>query len=414
MHTLRKKRKKRKLDFSSFPKVVAHFFPDNDPDFFETHKDQGLKDVPDIRHTQEWIPAQLYVKEYIFHDGVRETDDGETLWYHADRQEKLIPNSMASPSVVANVATNKMINGLPLYRQSLMFSREGIRLSRQTLSNWCTRTAQDYLDPLYQRILQSFSECGVVQIDETTQKVIQSRKNGGNFTEQVLVGRSGPHELNQMAVYVAAPNKKMESYEDLFSQNFEGHIECDAVSTHTYYKKATLCYCLTHARRPFVNHLIIRKENAVHEKLKTDQEKREFLRTTPNETFKILRKIVNQFNQQYTLESDARKSGLSKEKLLDLRQTKGIKIFEELSSTIHKLSENSRPGNDLYKAAQYFMKHEDGLRQYLGNAEVPIDNNACERAVKVFVMFRKNFLFSNTEIGAESTAMYFTILELPY
>ena len=46
---------------------------------------------------------------------------------------------------------------------------------------------------------------------------------------------------------------------------------------------------------------------------------------------------------------------------------------------------------------------------YLRDGRVEMSNNISERAVKPFVIDRKNFLFSFTENGAGSSAMYFSL-----
>ncbi|MBI9009514.1 MAG: transposase [Tenericutes bacterium] len=47
-----------------------------------------------------------------------------------------IEGSLATSSTLAQVIVDKYANGLPLYRQSQDYSRIGLNLSRQTLSNW--------------------------------------------------------------------------------------------------------------------------------------------------------------------------------------------------------------------------------------------------------------------------------------
>lgn len=48
----------------------------------------------------------------------------------------VIPASLASPSAVAYIMSNKYADGLPLYRQEQQFSRLGVEPSRQTMANW--------------------------------------------------------------------------------------------------------------------------------------------------------------------------------------------------------------------------------------------------------------------------------------
>ena len=60
-----------------------------------------------------------------------------------------IPGSFASPEAVAHIANQKFVMGVPLYRQEQEWQRQGILLSRQTMSNWLIKAVRDWLEPLY-------------------------------------------------------------------------------------------------------------------------------------------------------------------------------------------------------------------------------------------------------------------------
>lgn len=57
--------------------------------------------------------------------------------------EPVIKGSMASPSTVAYIMSQKYVNAMPLYRQEKEFERLGIEISRQTMANWVIRCAND-------------------------------------------------------------------------------------------------------------------------------------------------------------------------------------------------------------------------------------------------------------------------------
>lgn len=48
---------------------------------------------------------------------------------------------------------------------------------------------------------------------------------------------------------------------------------------------------------------------------------------------------------------------------------------------------------------------------YLKDGRLELTNNRAERAVKPFVTGRKNWLFANTEKGAETYAILYTIVQ---
>lgn len=65
----------------------------------------------------------------------------------------------------------------------------------------------------------------------------------------------------------------------------------------------------------------------------------------------------------------------------------------------------------LRKAIGYLKNNEKYLRRYLEDGRLEIDNNRAERSIKPFVMGRKNFLFANTESGAQGSAVMYSIIE---
>lgn len=57
------------------------------------------------------------------------------------------------------------------------------------------------------------------------------------------------------------------------------------------------------------------------------------------------------------------------------------------------------------------MTDTDNLVKFLNYSFVTPDTNAAERAIKPFVMARKNFLFSGSGKGAESSCFLFSLIE---
>ncbi len=63
------------------------------------------------------------------------------------------------------------------------------------------------------------------------------------------------------------------------------------------------------------------------------------------------------------------------------------------------------------KAINYALNQKKALMRFLENSKLELTNNAAERAVKPVVIGRKNFLFANTEKGAEAAAVLYSIIE---
>ena len=60
------------------------------------------------------------------------------------------------------------------------------------------------------------------------------------------------------------------------------------------------------------------------------------------------------------------------------------------------------PNSSLGKALTYMVKHWDGLTKFLTVEGAPLDNNFCERVLKLAVLNRKNALFYKTRIQVVS------------
>lgn len=69
------------------------------------------------------------------------------------------------------------------------------------------------------------------------------------------------------------------------------------------------------------------------------------------------------------------------------------------------------PGSKLEEAVTYANNQKDSLCAFVEHGEVEISNNAAENAIRPFVVGRKNWLFSDTTKGADSSAIVYTLVE---
>lgn len=62
-------------------------------------------------------------------------------------------------------------------------------------------------------------------------------------------------------------------------------------------------------------------------------------------------------------------------------------------------------------AADYTLNRMDGLKAFLNDGRIEIDNNPAENAIRPNVIGRKNWLFSVSEAGAKANAICLSIAE---
>ena len=68
------------------------------------------------------------------------------------------------------------------------------------------------------------------------------------------------------------------------------------------------------------------------------------------------------------------------------------------------------PNSALGKAISYMRNHWDKLTLFLRVPGAPLDNNICERALKLAILHRKNALFYKTENGAAAGDLFMSLI----
>lgn len=119
--------------------------------------------------------------------------------------------------------------------------------------------------------------------------------------------------------------------------------------------------------------------------------------------------IVAFIDKAASYEREAKKEEYSREQILEMRQKKTRLLLDKAYEIIDTL----RPGkgSHLYTAVTYARNQKEKLYLFLDNPDVEMTNNLAERTVKPYVINRKNFLFSDTERGAEASAAVMSIIE---
>jgi transposase len=119
--------------------------------------------------------------------------------------------------------------------------------------------------------------------------------------------------------------------------------------------------------------------------------------------------VLNEIRKLYAIERDIK--SLSPADKCEQRQARARPVVEKLRTWLDKSLPEVAPKTTLGKALGYLDREWPRLVHYLGNGELPIDNNACENAIRPFVIGRKNWLFSQSVKGAEASAAIYSLIE---
>ena len=86
-------------------------------------------------------------------------------------------------------------------------------------------------------------------------------------------------------------------------------------------------------------------------------------------------------------------------------------VFDEFHEWLLEIKPKVPPTLMFGRAINYALSAWNHLLNYLDYPELFVDNSIAERSIKPFVIGRKNWLFSGSETGAESSCFLFTLIE---
>ncbi len=308
----------------------------------------------------------------------------------APMPQQPIPKSNASPSLLANIATGKFLDALPLYRQSRQFERIGINLPRATLANWMVRCGE-LIQPLINLMQDQVNGYPVQQIDETRVQVLKEPGKQAATQSYMWVQRGGPPE-SQVILFTYAPSRSQTVAEQLLL-GYQGFLQTDGYAAY-----ANVCAkyglrqlgCWAHVRRKF------------DEALKAQGKK-------PPNPNSLSHQALQMIQQLYRVEAEIK--DVPQEERLRIRQERALPILTKIKVWLDRTITQATPSSLTGNALAYLAKQWPILTVYCEDGRLEIDNNAVERAIRPFVIGRRNWLFTDTVNGAKASANLYSLIE---
>jgi len=344
----------------------------------------------EVHRSLKIIPAQVTVREDIYYTyACRQCkqEDIEVPVVKAPREPVVIPGSFASPEAIAYLMTQKFVMFSPLYRLEQEMTRKGVSLSRQTMSNWLLRSAEDWMKPVYDALHRELVKKDVLHADETTLQVLREPGKAAQAKSYMWLYRTGGDAVHPIVLYEYRPNRKAENAREFLS-GFTGYLHADGYyGYHNLPSGIRVVGCWAHARRKF--------DEAIKALPKDKQAGSTAVEGQAycNKLFDIEREIA----------------ALPYEERKQQRQERAKPILDALlawAETRHAPAKSS-----LGTALHYIREQWSYLIRYTEDGRLEISNNRAERSIKPFVMGRKNFLFANTPRGAQDSAIIYSLIE---
>lgn len=382
-----KRKGKKEADLSGLPvRQIDHYLSEEELE--AEFGVNGWKQLPDaISRKYHFVPAKVELEEH--HIGVYASKTDEHM-VKADHPKALLHGSLVSPSLGAAIINGKYVNAVPLYRLEQEFQRYGLRITRQNMANWCIRLAEEYLSILYDHLHKELYFYHVIQADETPVLVNHDGRKAGSKS-WMWVYRSGQLYQQRQIVLYEYQQTRNASHPREFLKGYDGICVTDGYQVyHTLEKELeelTIAGCWVHCRRRFDEALKLIPKSYQKE----------------SNAFLLMKQIQAIYREEGKL------NDLSSDERLKQRQAVIKPLVDAFFAYLKTINVSKK--DKFGDAVGYARNQEKYLRVFLTDGDVPIDNNASERAIRGFCIGKKNWQMIDTIHGAKSSAIIYSIVE---
>lgn len=296
-------------------------------------------------------------------------------------------------SAAAMIAILKYSCGMPFHRLEKLQEDLGMPVAAST--QWeIIEAAGALLEPVHGALVNAAAQGEILHNDDTTAKILaylQEQDPQSSRTGIFTTGVVSVKDKRRIGIFMTGRKHAGENLEELLKARASGLSPpiqmCDALSRNVPKELETiLANCLAHARRQFVDLVEVFPEACRH-------------------VLELLAKV-------YHNDALARERGLDPFERLAFHREESASVMEELKTWCaeqfsQKLVE---PNSGLGKAIQYLLKRWDKFTRFLEVPKAPLDNNICERALKLAVRHRRNALFFKTPNGAHVGDLFMSLI----
>jgi transposase len=276
--------------------------------------------------------------------------------------------------------------GLPFNRTDKLQAGCGIPLPSSTQWEIVHQSAQE-LRPAFEQLIQEGAQAENIYQDDTNMKILSSatnKKEDEKTTERTGTFTTGlvcESKDKTIACFFTGTKHAGENLRELLQQRLSElpppNQMCDALSRNMPEDLKTIIgNCMSHARRNFVDQL-----NAFPE---------------------VCRFVIEALAKIYRHDALAKEDNMSPVERLKLHQEKSGPVMDELKGWMEaQLNEKKvEPNSGAGKAMTYMLTRWPKFTLFLRVPGAAIDNNVCERALKMAIRHRTNSLFYRSERGA--------------
>jgi len=303
----------------------------------------------------------------------------------------MLPRAIADASLLAKIITGKFVDALSFNRECKVLDREGVQISYSTLCSYPIQL-HERLEPLKALFYEYAAEQPLWHLDETTLQVLQEPGREPRQKSYLWAIRTGPPG-KQLVMFHYDERRNYEALSSWLEEplkNFDGVIITDE---HKPYQRLAnensgikaRGGCWAHARRKLVDAIKGRRHTSdAHQ-------------------------LVEQIAKLYKLEQKV--AHLSGDQKLAQRQKLIRPWLDKFKGQIDELIPSYLNKGLMQKALFYIQNNWESLTAFMWHADLPLDNNPIENAIRPFTLGRRNWLYSASPRGAHASAFMYSLVE---
>jgi len=309
-------------------------------------------------------------------------------------------------SVAATIATLRYGEGMPWNRLQRLQELAGVPLPASDQWEQVRDAAERGPREAYRHLAGLAAQGDLMHNDDTTMRVLELMEKTkrhqplleedparrGVFTTGIVSVAKGRPDI---VLFFTGPHHAGENLRALLvarSAELPPPIQmCDALSRNMPDDlRVIVANCLAHGRRNFVD----------------------VVKEFPAE----VRYVLECLKKVHQTDAEAKQQHRSPEERLRLHQEQSKPVVDELHRWLKEQFDEKlvEPNGSLGSAISYMLKHWEKLTLFLRVPGAPLDNNVCERALKMAIRHRKNSLFYKTQRGADVGDLYMSLVHTCY
>ena len=341
-----------------------------------------------VRRELGIIPAQAFVTDtyritYSCDDCLKETDDANII--KPDVPEPVVKRGLASPSSAAHVIYQKFVNAMPLYRQCKDWATFGVTISRATLANWIIYASSHWLLPLWNALKVILLTYPVILADETTLQVLKEPGKTPQSKSQMWAYCTGNvPRAPPVVLFEYQPSRSGDHPKEFLSGAKDFYLLTDGYAGYNSVEGATRCCCWTHQRRKY--------NDAMPKDAPKDN---------------VARIGCEYCQELFALERKFEK--LVPDERLKKRKEQSKPVLDKYYKWVESV--NPLAGSKFSEAITFAINQKEPLSAFLLDGCIELSTNRIENLLRPFCVGRKNWLFSDTVRGAQSSAVAYSIIQ---